>query len=373
MLGELKSLCDLLEVDPIAIDNFLFRLHYQVTVTILAALTLFTTSRGFFTAQIDCDFGNSSKAFLNTYCYIHPTFLVERTLTDEPNERMPFPGLSQYMAEDNLKFYGYYPWISIALFLQATSLYMPHYIWKYWEGGKMKLLAGELVAAPLSDDGLDDKVTSLVNYVCSQLHSHNRYAYKYMICELLNIITVVGHIWIMNVFIGQDFYFYGIDVMVFNQQREKTSRLNPMERLFPTITMCTYKKNGTDGIVQNITGACLLTQNAANRNMYFFLWFWYHILATIGVFSAICRIITLFSSSLRYHEFQTNSKQNNPYDIHTVYHNLRIGDWFLLKRLRMNLNPLIYKELISRMAERFDCCHSSSQYPPIIYLTSTCV
>ncbi|AAS79822.1 innexin Vnx-d5.2 [Ichnoviriform fugitivi] len=356
-LVDLKSLlCGLFEVQTITIDNMLFRLHYRVTVTILAIFTLFTALRQLFMDPIDCDFVGLSRPFHNTYCYIHPTFLVERMLTDELNKTVPFPGFSGDTAEDKLKVYSYYQWISIVLVLKATLLYIPHYIWKCWEGGKIQSLAGELDVAVLSEDTLNRRVTSLVDYLFSQLHSHNRYAYQYMTCELLNVITIVAQIWLMNVFIGKDFHLYGIEVIAFNQQQGKESRLNPMERLFPTITMCTYKKNVTNGIVENINGICLLTQNSANQKMFVFLWFWYHILATIGVFYTIFRITTLFSSSLRYYEFRSNSKKNIPYDIDVVYQNLWIGDWFLLKMLRMNLNTLAYKELISLMAQRFGCC-----------------
>lgn len=375
MLDELKTLCGLLKVQTIVIDDVLFRLHYQITVTILAAFTLFTISKRFFTNPIDCHFADLPRDFLNTYCYTHSTFLVERTLTHELSERTPFRGFSEYTAKDRLKYYSYYQSISILLCMKAISLYIPHHIWKCWEGRKIELLASELVAAVLDEDDLNRNVTSLVDHLCSQLHSHNRYAYKYMTCELLNVIIIVGHIWITNALIGKDFQFYGIEVIVFNQQLEKESRLNPMERLFPTITMCTYKKEkkNTTGIFENLNGTCILTQNTTNQKMYFFLWFWYHFLATIGVLSTIFCIMTLLSSSLRYYKFRSNSETNSPCDIHVVYQNLWIGDWFLLKMLRMNLNPLAYKELISGMAERFDVCLCSncSQHLPITRVTST--
>lgn len=349
----------------------LFRLHYQLTVTILAALSLFTMSRQFFADPIDCHFEKLPRALLNTHCYIHSTFLVERNLTDKLDGKVPLLGFSEDIPKDSLKFYGYYQWISIALSLQATSLYIPHHVWKCCEGGKIKLLAGELVAAVLTEDGLDQNVTSLIDYFRSRLHSHNRWAFRYMTCELLNVIITVGQICLMNIFLGKDFQFYGIDVMLFNQQPEENSE-NPMELLFPTVTMCTAVKNVTAGIAENMNGICILSQNSTNQKMFVFLWFWCHILATVGVFFTIYRIITLFSSSLRYYEFRFNCKMNNLCDIHVVYKNLWIGDWFLLKMLQMNLNPLAYKELIYRMAQEFEPCYCSEclQYLPITRVTS---
>lgn len=38
----------------------------------------------------------------------------------------------------------YYQWVSIVLSFQALLFYLPRYLWKTWEGGRMRLLVKDL-------------------------------------------------------------------------------------------------------------------------------------------------------------------------------------------------------------------------------------
>jgi hypothetical protein len=41
---------------------------------------------------------------------------------------------------DDVKYHKYYQWVCFVLFLQAAFFYIPRYLWKTAEGGKIKLL-----------------------------------------------------------------------------------------------------------------------------------------------------------------------------------------------------------------------------------------
>ena len=82
----------------------------------------------------------------------------------------------------------------------------------------------------LSLDGVEgtlEKRRKIVTYVMSNLHrsalnlvlvenfyflSHNIYVYKFILCELLNLVNVFGQMWLMDVFFGGQFTFYGLEV-----------------------------------------------------------------------------------------------------------------------------------------------------------------
>ena len=42
--------------------------------------------------------------------------------------------------------------------------------------------------------------------------SHNIYVYKFILCELLNLVNVFGQMWLMDVFFGGQFTLYGLEV-----------------------------------------------------------------------------------------------------------------------------------------------------------------
>lgn len=354
MFNILSSLRGLLKVHSISIDNDFFRLHYKLTVVILLAFSMVVTSVQFFRDPMDCYFPDFPHHSLNTYCYVHSTFLVEhQSIRHMLSRRLPLPGVSAHTEKDKLKFYDYYEWIFLSLSVQAILFYIPHYMWKAWEGGRMKMLAEELASPVLSKDRIENNVGPLVEYFCTTLHSHNMYFYKYFTCELLNLVNVVGQIGFMNAFLGEDFATYGIDVMMFNQSLKKSIG-NPMELLFPTITKCSYHQYGPAGSPETRDGICVLPQNLINGKIYVILWFWFHILAAISALMVLYRVVTIVSSSIRFYRFRSTSSMGRAKDTTVVFHNLKIGDWFLLHMLHRNVNFLAYKELISRIAQHFD-------------------
>jgi len=42
--------------------------------------------------------------------------------------------------EKNIKSHSYYKWVPFMLFFQAMTFYVPHWIWKIWEGEKIRMI-----------------------------------------------------------------------------------------------------------------------------------------------------------------------------------------------------------------------------------------
>lgn len=352
----LNALRDLIKVQAINIDTHVFRLHYKLTVIVLLVFWLLITSSQFFGNPMECYFPDLPNISLNTYCYIHSTFLV-KPFEKKPvvPQNLPHPGVSGQTEKDTLKFYDYYQWVFIVLFVQAVFFYLPHHLWKVWEGGLMKMLAVDLAFPMISADRVNKNMDVLLEYFQKQLHSHNSYALKYYSCELLNLINIICQILFMNMFLGNEFQYYGIYVLAVKWKEGLQEEMtNPTQWLFPTVTKCTFKKYGPSGSVELRDGMCVLTQNTLNQKMYVFLWFWFHILAAISAFVIMCRIFTLVFPSLRLCSFRSTCNLNSARDINVVFDKLWIGDWFLLCMLHPNINCVAYKELIFRIARSCD-------------------
>jgi innexin len=55
-------------------------------------------------------------------------------------EALPHPGIGPILPQDEITHHAYYQWVPFILFAQAISFYLPHLIWRSWEGGKIKSL-----------------------------------------------------------------------------------------------------------------------------------------------------------------------------------------------------------------------------------------
>lgn len=137
------------------------------------------------------------------------------------------PGIGSEVAdqEDPERYHSYYQWVPFMLFFQVKHtvnriavlhwpplpmisylfkflycqgvlFYIPHWVWKNWEEGKVRMVTDGIRGAVVGTKQMRiDKQNRLVQYFVDTLHMHNVYAAGYFLCEVLNFINVVseGH------------------------------------------------------------------------------------------------------------------------------------------------------------------------------------
>lgn len=69
---------------------------------------------------------------INTYCWISSSYTYEK--------KSDFRRHSLQENIDKIRVHSYYQWVPFMLFFQAITFYVPHWIWKMWEGGKLRML-----------------------------------------------------------------------------------------------------------------------------------------------------------------------------------------------------------------------------------------
>lgn len=361
VLGGLRGL---LKVDEINIDNKIFRLHYKATMFILVAFSLLVTQKQYFGDPISCLTTNIDDDIMNTYCWIHSTYTI-------PGEggNNPHPGvrpddehklLPNIYNEGKKRYHSYYQWVTLFLWLQAVIFYAPRYMWKAWEGGKIKTLVMQLNTPIVDANVCKDRKKMLVNYFAKNLHKHNYYAIKFFLCEIFNFINIIIQILITDKFLGHQFSNYGPRVMDFNSkmseldeiEQEQSTLVSPMDDVFPKVSKCNMQTYGSSQGIQNHDGLCVLSMNIFNEKVFFFLWFWYIALAVISGFGLLYRAATV-SVVIRKALLRSKSRLSATSDIDIVSERLSIGDWFVIYLISKNMDPLIYKEFIAEMADRF--------------------
>ena len=77
---------------------------------------------------------------------------------------------------------------------QAILFYIPRWLWKNWEAGKVSALRMDLNLGIISDVEKKLKKKLLIDYLYSNLKHHNFWAYRYFFCEFLALLNVSGRI-----------------------------------------------------------------------------------------------------------------------------------------------------------------------------------
>lgn len=118
---------------------------------------------------------------------------------------------------------------------------------------------------PIMDD--DTKQTNralLVGYLTRNKNSHNTSFWLYCVAEVLNLVNVILQMIMMNRFLGGEFSSYGWKVLSFTEW-DWAVRFDPMIKVFPRLTKCTFHRYGSSGDVQRHDAMCILPST------YFFL------------------------------------------------------------------------------------------------------
>jgi len=350
IFGSVKSL---LKLDEICIDNNIFRLHYKATVIVLVTSSLLVTSKQYIGDPINCIVDpDIPQNVMDTYCWIHATFTIPNRASSETVGEVPHPGVIASSPNQEKKYHKYYQWVCFTLFFQAVLFYIPRYLWKIWDGGRIKMLVQDLNLPIVDPDQKEDRKKVLVDYFIEDRHGHDFYAIKFFFCEFLNLVNVVGQLFLMNFFLGGEFTTYGSDVLAMTEL-EQEQRTDPMSKVFPKVTKCTFHKFGPSGTVQGFDGLCVLPLNIINEKIYVFIWFWFVLLAFITGTQITYRVATCFLPNMRTTLLRARARlTKHPRQVDTICRKSTLGDWFILYQLGKNIDPLIYREFINDLYEQ---------------------
>jgi len=238
MLDVFGSVSGLMKFDSsVNIDNFIFRLHYKATVILLITFSLLVALHQYIGDPINCIQNGVPQKVMDTYCWVYSTFTIpDRLGTEVISHDVPYPGIREERKGDTVKYHKYYQWVCCVLFFQALIFYIPRYLWKKWEAGKMACLVHDLNCPIIPEDTKNERKKLLVDYLETNLHKHKFYAIRFFICELLNNINLVGQMYFVDYFLDGEFTTYGIDV-IRTIQMEPGKRVDPMSIVY----MCSPK------------------------------------------------------------------------------------------------------------------------------------
>lgn len=343
--------------DSVCIDNHVFRLHYRVSVIIFLAAIALVTSGQFIGSPINCMSDSMSNGIMDSYCWLHSTYSVNSRYKGELGKDHPMPGIGPDDDSGHV-YHRFYQWVGFVLILQAGMFYMPRLLWKTAEGGTMKLLTNGLVDLEsfMNKGARQDGVELISKYFNLRHTKRGTYFIKFVTCEILNFVNVVGQIFFTDMFLGYQFQQYGRDVLSITEGDIMT-RNDPMNRVFPKVTKCIFQKYGPSGSLQKHDALCVLSLNIINEKIYIFLYFWFVFLAAVSGIWLLYRLLTIFSHEMRVNVIHARSdRQVNKEVISACLTKIdhsyleRLGDFLLLYQITKNVNPVIVKDIFDAIA-----------------------
>nr|CAD7201159.1 unnamed protein product [Timema douglasi] len=354
-------------VDKAIIDNMVFRCHYRITSAIFFVCCILCTANNLIGDPINCiNDGAIPNHVINTFCWITSTFTLPHQQGKPVGTHVVHPGVGTIGDhEKETRYHAYYQWVPFMLFFQGVLFYIPHWIWKNWEEGKIRMISEGIRGAMISSkDERKDKQTRLVQYIIDTMHLHNMYAAGYFLCEALNFVNVIGNIYFIDLFLGGAFMTYGTDVVRFSNM-DQENRTDPMVAIFPRLTKCTFYKFGASGTIQHHDSLCVMAMNILNEKIYIFLWFWLIVLAVMTGMALLYSIIIVVLPSIRELILKRRFRFGTPSGVSSLVDKTQVGDFLLLHLLGQNMNMMVFGEILEELSRRLnDYMHNNMPTAP---------
>merc|ERR1719468_457116 len=310
---------------------------------------------------IDClHHGPIPENVINTYCYIMGTFSVPRHYVDFDTQigyHVAETGVGPYNPrEDFIEVMAFYLRAPFVLFLQGLMFYTPHLLYKYFEGGKVSSILAGLQQWVLDDEERHSKESELAKYLVETSGTHLRWCLLVIFAKSLYIVNVIGQIFFTDCFLGYEFTTYGVSVATLLEQATER-RIDPMSRVFPRMTKCTFQKYGPSGTIQRHDAQCVLPINIINEKIYVFLFFWFIFLTVVSTITFLFDLLLIFNYKAKViiirRKLRLSPRKNNlNIDVNLICKHLDFGDWKLLYHLLRNMDSLVFKEFCEHFTDQ---------------------
>lgn len=333
------------------VDNIMVFLHYRIVFAFFMSCSALITAREYFGTPIACYARKAAvqENVLNTYCFFMSTFSVVK------NNSIPmiYPGVTQYVeGVDEAVHRTYYQWVPIVLFLQGVSFYIPRFFWKSWDGGLFNNILQGLDKISLDQGGKDRKFKVLLQYMKTHVNMHKNWTIWFFICELLCLGIVIMNIYATNMFLGGSFMTYGTDILSVSRLASQ-ERDDPMDRIFPRMTQCQFRKYGPTGTLEENSALCVLPVNILNVQIYICTWFLLIGLLVFTVLWLMFRVVVILSPPLRAFLLSFRGRLAGRKAVRFLSNRCSLGDWFLLYNLGSVIDPVDFGAFIREYGKEF--------------------
>jgi len=354
------------------LDNICFKLYYKVTTSILMAAVILLTGSLWVGKPISCIVSDqNAKEMFENHCLMTGTTTIYTT-TDEAENKFGrwrlYPGIlptgdwSKGVEEQR---HPWYKWTALLLFLLAGAFYIPHWLWKVAEGGRLNALRQDLGGKKiLSVADRDQQRKLAVECLMESRGKSNRvYCLTFFGLEVANIAIAFAVMYLLNVVFQNQYLEYGTDNIKLLLLKTEYARYDPMEKLFPKVAKCSLNTFGPSGTITNMEGLCFLYHNYLNEFVFLFLWFWLVFIVALNlVYLASTRVLSAFKW-FRAGVLHNKCSAMKASEIQLITNNLGFCDWYILNTLLSQITPAIAHAVLLDVAAELKKTRAKDNVP----------
>lgn len=373
-------------------DDWIDRLNHRWTPVQLLLFALLVSTKQYVGDPISCwvpkHFSGAWEDYTNSYCWVRNTYYLGW------DEEVPTEQASRHNR------IIYYQWVPMILMMQALLFHIPISIWRVFnqktgvdlndmvETAERYQRADELSLKKKVMDILSRQLdrylatsTRTVEDECCTLDScefslqsvlikvcccvcgkrfGNYLMVLYLLVKLLFLANVIGQLWLLNEFLGQDYNMYGVHVI------DATNRGEDMTQSarFPRVTMCDFDIRRL-GNIHSYTVQCVLPINLFNEKIYLYIWFWLVFLSALNVWGLVRWLIRFTVIPSRYHyilqqlsslpleKFDPERSSDKRLLYHFTRNYLKQDGYLVVKLVDLNTNKMTSSDLLCSIWEGF--------------------
>ncbi|KAK3856590.1 hypothetical protein Pcinc_037095 [Petrolisthes cinctipes] len=254
---------------------------------------------------------------------------------------------------ENRRYLLFYRWISWSLLVLAGIYYIPRKVSKNFDNARCKKLMEDLAAnSHRYDQAEKELVERAARYLIFNLKTHNGLYWKFLSVNVIALIVDLIAMQYLDFILQGRFIQYGIRSYPFT--RDPRGFTDYMSQTFPPFASCELARENQLTNKRTEKFGCHLTIMELYEKLFLGLWLWLIIL----IFITCCYIIFLLCMWLpcmRAYLLRV-AKPAHVSDkvrgvIQSVAQNCKIGDIYLLYRLKGHLSHARFYELMTRLAD----------------------
>jgi len=283
--------------DGLLLDNYLFKIHHQLNFFVVLFGALFVTGMNYLKDDAIICIGAKDKDFAQQSCWLHGAGHVPDTLAKElemgdcyMHEEAKDDKTSD-ATDENLT--HYYLWIPFILGICLIVIKAPRVLWnEVFERGLVKgfvQIANEEKGEP------GKKMKERFRKLKARARD---YGASYLLCEVLNIVSVMTCFCIIDSLLGGKFWSYGNRYLQYERSKtqiaqdngEMKKNVNPLCNVFPTEVSCFVRTGASTGGTDKDNILCILSNNLFNQYYFLILWWWWVILIIVSCLGFVYRL-----------------------------------------------------------------------------------
>ena len=247
----------------------------------------------------------------------------------------------------------FYRWIHWSLLMLAGFYYIPRKVSKSLENARAKKLMEDIAANSFRYDNIEKElVERAARFVTSNLKTHNGLYFNFLCVNIIALIIDLLTFQYLNFIFQGRFMSYGFSAYPFD--RDPRNFNDYMSQMFPPFVSCelTSENKLTNKRTEEL--GCHLTIMELYEKIFLALWLWL-ILLTALTAGYILFLIAMLFPAVRKQLLRTakpisaNDKVSKT--IVRVSDNCKVGDMYILYRLKQHFSHARFYELLSKLSD----------------------